>query len=107
MTNRLITITLSIPDGVEVRIGGGPPDDVDGEPLPLPDWAAPDEPEPTFRTIAPARNGPAAGCPVHRVPWRTVPAGVSKRTGRSYAAFAACPEPGCDERPQMTRRTAS
>ena len=104
MTTRLITVTLEIPEGVEVRIGGGPPDD---EPLPLPEWAAADEPEPAFRTIAAARNGSAAGCPVHRVPWRQVPAGISKRTGRSYAAFVACPESACDERPPVSRRTAS
>ena len=97
---QVITIRLEIPEGVEVRIGGGPPGD---EPLPPPDWAAPDDPEPAFRTIAAARNGSAAGCPVHRVPWRTVPAGVSKKTGRSYAAFVACSEPGCDERPPVSR----
>jgi hypothetical protein len=102
--NRVITITLSIPEGVAVRIGGGPPDD---EPLPPPGWATPDEPEPTFRTIAAGRSGSAAGCPVHRVPWRTVPAGVSKRTGREYSAFLACGIPGCDERPAVSRRTAS
>jgi len=103
--NRVITITLSIPEGVEVRIGGGPPDD---EPLPPPGWVTPDEPESAFRTIATARNGSAAGvCPVHRIPWRTVPAGVSKRTGREYAAFIACPEAGCDQRPPISRRTAS
>jgi len=103
--NRVITITLSIPEGVDVRIGGGPPED---EPLPPPGWATPDEPEPAFRTIAASRNGSAAGvCPRHGTPWRTVPSGVSKRTGRSYAAFVACSEPGCDERPPMSRRTAS
>jgi hypothetical protein len=105
MTTRLITITLEVPEGIGIRIGGGPPDDA--EPLPPPEWAPPDEPETSFRTIAAARNGPSAGCPVHRVPWRTVPAGVSKRSGRAYAAFLACPEPGCDQRPPISRRTAS
>ena len=105
--SRVITIRLEIPEDVEVRIGGGPPDDDDDEPLPPASWAARDEPEPAFRTIAASRNGSKTGCPVHRVPWRSVPAGISKRTGRSYAAFLACPEPGCDERPSNTRRTAS
>ena len=102
---RVVTITLSIPEGVEVRFGGGPPDD---EPLPPPEWATPDEPEPAFRTVGAGRNGSSADtCPVHRVLWRTVPAGISKRTGRSYAAFVACPEQSCDERPQVSRRSAS
>ena len=103
---RVITIRLEIPEGVEVRIGGGPPDDAEDEPLP-PSWIAPGQPEPAFRTIAAAHNGSTTGCPVHRVPWRTVPAGISKKTGRSYAAFVACPEPGCDERPSTSRRSAS
>ena len=46
-----------------------------------------------------AQNAPTAICPVHRVPWKTVPAGVSKKTGKPYAAFLACPERGCDQRP--------
>lgn len=38
-------------------------------------------------------------CPVHRVPWKVVPAGISKKTGKEYSAFKACPERGCDQRP--------
>lgn len=37
-------------------------------------------------------------CPVHHKV-KTVPAGVSKKTGNSYDAFLACPEPGCDQKP--------
>jgi len=40
-----------------------------------------------------------ATCPAHRQPWRLVPAGISKTTGRSYDAFYACPTRGCDQRP--------
>ncbi len=98
---RVITIRLEIPEGIEVRIGGGAPDDADDEPLPPATWTSP---EPAFRTIAAGRNGSAAACPVHRVPWRTVPAGVSKKTGRSYSAFQVCPESGCDERPADSAR---
>ena len=48
-------------------------------------------------------TGPSAFCPVHRVPWKTVPAGTSKRTGAPYSAFLACPERGCNEKPQAPR----
>ena len=78
--------------------------------IPLPDDATPrqlmgqalniprgfEEGAALVRTMA--QNAPA-GCPVHRVPWKTVPAGVSKKTGRKYDAFLACPERGCDQRP--------
>lgn len=51
-------------------------------------------------TIAPAYAfKPLVECPVHHQPWRQVPAGVSKRTGQAYAAFMACPERGCTQRP--------
>lgn len=104
---RFIRIEIEVPDGVEVRVGGGLPDD-GGEALPAPWWAPDDEPSSAVRTISAGRNGTATGsCPVHRVAWKTVPAGVSKRSGRPYAEFRACPEPGCDERPPINRRNAS
>ena len=40
-------------------------------------------------------------CPVHNVPFKQVPAGVSKTTGKPYSAFMACPERGCREKPQQ------
>jgi hypothetical protein len=106
---RFITIKLEIPDGIEARVAGGARDDPAAEPLPAP-WWSPDEDEslPRVQTIAVGRNGAGTGsCPVHHEPWKTVPAGVSKRSGRPYAEFRACPEPGCDERPPVTRRSAS
>lgn len=43
---------------------------------------------------------PALGwlCPIHNDA-KIVPAGVSKRTGRPYPAFLACPVAGCDQKP--------
>jgi hypothetical protein len=38
-------------------------------------------------------------CPVHKVDWKFVPAGVSKRTGAKYDSFYACPTMGCTQRP--------
>jgi hypothetical protein len=99
--NRVITITLSVPEGVDVRVSGGPPDDFGSEPLPPPAWIAPGEPTTAAMVPAGGRNGNGAGvCPFHRVPWRSVPAGISCKTGRPYASFVACPEPGCDQRPR-------
>ena len=100
---RVITIKLEIPDDVEVRWEGSPDD---GEPLPLQGWPAP---APFRPATADARSGPSRAplggvCPVHRVPWRAVPAGVSKKTGRAYSAFQVCPESGCDERPADSAR---
>ena len=45
-------------------------------------------------------TGPTASCPVHRVPWKTVPAGTSKKTGKPYGAFLVCSVQGCEERPR-------
>ena len=45
-------------------------------------------------------TGPTAFCPVHRVAWKTVPAGTSKKTGKPYGAFLVCRVQGCEERPR-------
>jgi hypothetical protein len=45
-------------------------------------------------------TGPTASCPVHHLAWRTVPAGISKKTGKPYGAFLVCPESSCEERPR-------
>lgn len=42
-------------------------------------------------------------CPVHRMA-KTVPAGISKRTGKAYDAFIACGQMGCDEKPPRAPR---
>ena len=39
-------------------------------------------------------------CPIHGTPWKVVPAGVSKKTGKPYDAFRACSTQGCDQRPR-------
>jgi len=43
-----------------------------------------------------------ASCPIHNVEFRIVPAGVSKKTGRPYNEFYACPERGCTSKPSST-----
>lgn len=51
--------------------------------------------------LPPVRPAPLAGeCPIHHVPWKVVPAGISKRTGKEYSSFMACPTQGCDQRPR-------
>lgn len=42
----------------------------------------------------------SATCPIHDLPWKTVPAGVSKTTGKPYGSFQCCPFAGCKERPK-------
>ena len=38
-------------------------------------------------------------CPTHKIEFVLRPAGVSKKTGRPYEAFWACPTYGCREKP--------
>lgn len=38
-------------------------------------------------------------CNVHGVQWKTIPAGVSKKTGKPYNSFQTCPVIGCTEKP--------
>lgn len=41
-------------------------------------------------------------CPVHHTV-KTVPAGVSQKTGKPYESFQACPERDCNEKPPRNR----
>lgn len=90
-----VTITLHIdyPDGAEVALGSPqtPPD--------LEDAPWPSEPAPAALPPFPvALAAPGGTCPVHRLPWKVVPAGISK-AGVAYSSFVACPERGCKEKP--------
>jgi len=38
-------------------------------------------------------------CPDHHLPWKTVPAGISPRTGQPYNSFLTCPVQGCRQKP--------
>ena len=109
----IITIRIEVPDGTTVSVdAGGPPiiaprivapgeppyPDFDNEPLPNPPGEVV-----AFRGSAQATyTQPAKSevCPLHNVPWKTVPAGVSKKTGKAYEEFRACPTAGCNERPR-------
>lgn len=62
----------------------------------------PDEPVPLPPMNAPVVPQMSDVCPIHKLPWRVVPAGVSKRTGQTYDAFRACPTAGCTQRPART-----
>jgi len=42
-------------------------------------------------------------CDIHGLPWKIVPAGVSKTSGKPYGAFTACPEIGCKQKPPLER----
>ena len=95
---KTITIQITVPDGVTVAVAQTPApavlDDFENEPLP---------PEPgitPFRGAAVQQPTTQDMCPQHGVAWKTVPAGVSKSTGKAYKSFRACPERGCRERPR-------
>jgi len=38
-------------------------------------------------------------CPICSAPFKTVPAGVSQKTGKPYNAFVACSQRGCPGKP--------
>ena len=111
-----ITLTIEAPEGSLVQVTPAAAFEPSGpvyvppfedELIPLPEGAIPigeegivyaSRTQPTqFR--APTLAAQVAMCPVHLKPWKLVPAGVSKRTGRPYGEFFACPEKGCDQRP--------
>lgn len=106
-----ITITISIDAGENARVvvnGNGqaaayvPP--FADELVPLPEGAIalpgdPAQPVQMRRGMATAVLDPDL-CPVHHVPWKSVPGGISKKNGKPYDAFRACPERGCDQRPR-------
>lgn len=93
---KTIVIQITVPDGAQVQVAtAGVEDDFEHEPLP----PHPGEEVPAFRGAATQPMQVAQVCPVHRVAWKTVPAGVSKKTGKPYSEFRACPEQGCNERP--------
>lgn len=52
---------------------------------------------PPVQTVRP--QGPGGVCPIHNSPWKFVPAGTAKATGKPYDAFWACETRGCDQRP--------
>ena len=45
-------------------------------------------------------------CPEHGLS-KTVPAGVSSKTGKPYDAFVCCPERGCEQRPPRVTTQAA
>lgn len=55
---------------------------------------------PPVRSQAPTPAVVVDECPVHHQTWKTVPAGVSSKTGQPYDAFRACPVRGCAQRPR-------
>ena len=99
-----VLITIEVPEGAQVVVDGPPP-------KPAIDQAAADAgliddiPWPDAelsRTDALAAQEEAKKqwlCPDHGTPAKTVPAGVSKKTGKPYNAFQVCSTKGCEQRP--------
>jgi len=87
---KTITITIQVPDGVDVKIGGGSqPQQSGGKPFVA-------QPDPPY---------PGGLCPEHGVEWKKINAGYSKTkvnedgTPKRFNAFWVCPEQDCDEKP--------
>jgi hypothetical protein len=93
-----ITIAIDIPPGATAAFVGGSPDDAiapveqggSSSPTQLHSLPAPAAPAPS--------GGPEWVCPLHGSS-KWVPPGVSKKTGREYSGFLACPQSGCDQKP--------
>jgi len=87
---KTITITIQVPDGVNVAVGGAQQQVQQDRPF-------------VERPLPPR---PAGVCPIHDTAWDVVPAGTSTRTGKRYNAFWACPTRGCDQRPDRNAPVA-
>ena len=105
------TITIEVPDGATIAVSpsvpvydpspaGYVPPYAD-ELIPLPPEVVPllGDPAPFRAPQTRQAEVKSAMCPTHHEPWKLVPEGVSKKTGRPYSAFYACPVRGCDQRP--------
>jgi hypothetical protein len=82
-----ITIHIDYPDGAVATVTPSPVATA-ADPMDEAPWPLGLNPEPSGR------------CPVHHTPWKIVPAGISKKTGKPYEAFQACSEAGCNEKPR-------
>lgn len=83
MSQRItITVTIDVPTGANVVVGGGGHDLEDAPPLPIPVPS---------RTLA---DGPGT-CPDHHVPFTWKEAGVNKQ-GVPYDGFYKCGEKNAD-----------
>jgi hypothetical protein len=72
-----------------------------GTPVPMPDQR-PVTPVAVNSWDLPAQRatiGNGQVCPTHNVPWKLVPAGVSKTSGKAYNAFWSCQVRDCKLRP--------
>jgi len=83
---KTIVITLQVPDGVNVSVGQS---QASSKPF-------------VAREDPPVPNG---YCPIHEVPWKLIPAGVSRTkvddqgNPKRFNAFYVCSEQGCNEKP--------
>ncbi len=104
----IVTIVIDLPDGATVGVTQGAPEaptPVAAPPraeLPPPMPSQPDEP-PHPAGVGPGQFPPAGvsvGTCSQGHPWKTVPGGVSQRTGKAYSAFTVCDDRDHGERPR-------
>lgn len=88
---KVITIQISVPDGVEVRVNGT------GQAAAQPQRPFVPQADPAY---------PGGVCPEHGEEWKLVPSGISKTkvdangNPKRYNAFWTCPAQGCTQKPQ-------
>ncbi len=123
MKTLTITISVEIPDGTSVQVGSGaaapspvapaaprtvpealdPPDSYEHVPWPADAPSLVPAATQIFAGFDGTAGAPAAApawrCPDHGTGAKTVPGGVSKKTGAAYNAFQVCETRGCERRP--------
>lgn len=86
---KTITITIQVPDGVQVQVGGAPTRQADNKPFVR-------QPDPPY---------PGGSCPVHGEDWKLIKGGVSKTkvdengNPKPFNGFYVCPINDCDQKP--------
>lgn len=89
---KTITITIQVPDGVNVNVSQGAAQRSSGN---GDDFVEREPSDPVTDE-----------CPIHGKEWELVAAGVSRKTGKRYNAFWTCPVRDCPAKPWETAESS-